>query len=518
MLQQPCALYPESLPEGDLVSQARLFRMLMRVVKYPQHARGTWSPERQGAMIERMSALDVGFLYAETAREIANLSALFALDPSTHPEGRVSLESLTALIASRIHLVPRLRQKVTLVPGGAGRPLWVDDEAFHLRSHLREITLAPPGSQRGLAEVVERAQVTPLDRRRPLWLMHLIQGVEGGQTALLFTWHHAMADGMSSMATVRKVFQLAPGATLQAPEAWTPVPPPKPWELVSNAVAEQMAQPLEAVLKLASLDSAVLRERVSEIYEGVASLQAAGLSVPAPFRVPIGPKRRFAAANIPVQQAREVRIALGTTLNNLVLSLAAGALSRWLSSRDWNTPSLRALVPVSARRSASQTSQGNHISHFFVDLPVTPMDEGLRLRLVSEAAARARSSHQDAAQTAIWDLWNWVPTGLHAAAANALHGQGGYADVVITHAPGSPVEPFHIAGARYLAGYPVLPLGNAVTVGFGVASMAGVMGFGVIADGDAIGDARDLAEGVLAAFWELRREARVAAASSSRTG
>lgn len=458
-------------------------------------------------MIERMSALDTAFLYSETAHETMNLSGLLVLDPTTHPDGNLSLERLTAVIASRIHLVPRLRQKACPVPLAAGRPVWIDDEGFDLSFHVRETRLPAPGDAGALAGLVQRLHMIPLDRSRPLWSLSLIQGIEGDRVALLLTWHHAMADGLSGIAIVRKVLQMAPGAAIDAPQSWRPSPPPSPLDLVADAWTAQLSHPLEAALGLASQDAAALRRRVSDVWEGFGSLRAAGLPAPAPFSTAVGPGRRFAMAQMPVADVRELRAALGTSLNNVVLSLAAGGLAHWLSSRGWRVATLRACVPVSARGRDSQAPAGNQISHFFVDLPVAPIDEDLRLRLVSERASRARSQHQEAAQSAINELWDWAPTGLLAAAIHAGRNQVAFADVVVTHTPGSPVEPFYVAGCRYLAAYPLLPLRNGLAVGIGAVSMAGVMSIGVIADDRSIGDAQDLAGGVLHTYRELRRKA-----------
>jgi len=117
----------------------------------------------------RLSGQDAAFLYLERPNMHMHVAGLSVLDPSTRPGGRVRAEDLAAVITSRLHLVPRFRQKVVFVPGSLARPVWMDDEDFDIEFHLRRAALPAPGGRRELADYVQRVHSRPLDRTKPLW-------------------------------------------------------------------------------------------------------------------------------------------------------------------------------------------------------------------------------------------------------------------------------------------------------------------------------------------------------------
>src|SRR6266480_467366 len=157
--------------------------------------------DRRGSSVptKRLSAQDAAFLYLERPTMHMHVAGLAILDPSTRPDGVLRFEDLVAVITSRLHLVPRFRQKVMFVPGNLGRPVWVDDEDFDIDFHLRRAALPPPGGRRELADYVSRVHARPLDRSKPLWETYFIEGLEDGVVAVLTKAHHAMIDGISGV-------------------------------------------------------------------------------------------------------------------------------------------------------------------------------------------------------------------------------------------------------------------------------------------------------------------------------
>src|SRR5438876_7006811 len=142
-------------------------------------------------MATRLSGQDAAFLYLERPTMHMHVAGLSVLDPSTRPDGRVRAEDLAEVITSRLHLVPRFRQKVVFVPGNLARPVWVDDDDFDIEFHLRRAALPPPGGRRELADYVQRVHARPLDRSMPLWESYFIGGVEDGRVVLLTKGAHA---------------------------------------------------------------------------------------------------------------------------------------------------------------------------------------------------------------------------------------------------------------------------------------------------------------------------------------
>jgi WS/DGAT/MGAT family acyltransferase len=203
-------------------------------------------------MAERLTALDASFLYLETPQMHMHVAGLTILDPSTRPDGRLPLDDVRRLLASRLHLAPRLRQRVVMVPGNLGLPLWVDDASFDLDFHLRRAALPSPGGRPELTEYVQRSISRPLDRTKPLWELHVIEGLEDGHVATLFKAHHAMIDGISGMQLSAAVYDLqpVPPEPSRRPR-WVPEPTPSPPDLIRGAIQEQLTHPFRAVTEAA---------------------------------------------------------------------------------------------------------------------------------------------------------------------------------------------------------------------------------------------------------------------------
>src|SRR5438093_4144360 len=204
----------------------------------------------------RLSGQDAAFLYLERPNMHMHVAGLSVLDPSTRPDGRVRAEDLAAVITSRLHLVPRFRQKVVFTPGALARPLWVDDEDFDLDFHLRRAALPAPGGKRELADYVQRVHARPLDRSKPLWESYFIEGLEDGLVAVLNKVHHAMIDGISGIDIATVMFDFSPEAGIVETKAWKPDPEPSRMQLLRDAVREQVVHPVST---LAGTAQAVVR-------------------------------------------------------------------------------------------------------------------------------------------------------------------------------------------------------------------------------------------------------------------
>jgi diacylglycerol O-acyltransferase / wax synthase len=462
-------------------------------------------------MAERLSGMDASFLYLETPSVHMHVGGLAILDPSTRPDGRLRFEVLEQVVAQRIHLVPRFRQRVLFPALPVGKPAWVDDERFDLSFHLRRATLHPPGGRRELAELVGGVMSRPLDRSRPLWELHFIEGLEGGHVAGLAKSHHALIDGVSGMDLASVLFDFTPEPQELTPPPWHPAREPATGELLVRSAADQVARPLQAI----GLGVKRLRRAPEEALEitrrtltGLSSLVSAGPTPPGPFDVPVGPNRRFAMAEVDVDDARAVKKALGGTVNDVVLATVAGALHRFLRGRGEKTSgaTLRALVPVSIRDRSQRMALGNQVSMFLVDLPVGRMSAAGRLRRITEATRELKYRHQAVAASALIGLGTWAPPTLHALSARLVARQR-VANLVVSNVPG-PQVPLYLAGARQVATYPVMPLGPTMGLSIAVTSLSGVMGFGLTADREAVPDLEDLAGNILESFEELAKAAR----------
>src|SRR3954470_3213729 len=168
--------------------------------------------------MRQLTSLDAQFLAMETPRTVGHVAGIAILDPSTAPGGTLSAESLSALLSRRIHMVPPFRWRLAEVPFGLDHPYWIEDPAFDLEYHIRELALPAPGDRQQLAEQVARICARPLDRARPLWELYVIHGLAGGKVGILTKVHHAAVDGMSGAEIIGILYDPEPtGRDLPVP-------------------------------------------------------------------------------------------------------------------------------------------------------------------------------------------------------------------------------------------------------------------------------------------------------------
>src|SRR5881392_439146 len=181
---------------------------------------------------DRLSPLDASFLHFEDAASHMHVACAMVFDGEAP-----AYEDLLEHIESRLHLVPRYRQRLAEVPFGQGRPKWVDDERFDLRYHVRHTALPSPGTEYELQVLCGRIFPHPLRRDRPLWENYLVEGLEGGRFAILSKTHHALVDGISGLDILSVLF--APVEAAGARQAWTPRPAPSQAGLLAEALVER---------------------------------------------------------------------------------------------------------------------------------------------------------------------------------------------------------------------------------------------------------------------------------------
>src|SRR3954462_7281799 len=311
--------------------------------------------------MDRLSAIDASFLAGEKAASHMHVGGVMIFE-GPPPAREDALEQ----ISPRLHMVPRYRQKLAFPRFEMGRPMWVDDPSFNLEYHVRHTALAAPGDVEQLRLLTARIFSQRLDRSKPLWESWFVQGLEDDRFAIINKTHHALVDGVSGVDLATVLFDLSPVPPERAetPE-WTPNPEPSQAQLIAEGVKGLARRPVEIGR---SFVSAALRPeqtaaRVREAAEGVGEVAWAGLN-PAPetpLNVRIGSHRRFTFVRNELSDFKLVKDGLGGTVNDVVLTVVAGALRRWLRSRGVRTEGLelRALVPVSIRAQEEHGQLGN---------------------------------------------------------------------------------------------------------------------------------------------------------------
>ncbi|MGE2725052.1 WS/DGAT/MGAT family O-acyltransferase [Mycolicibacterium pulveris] len=451
--------------------------------------------------MEHLSTLDAGFLEAEDSDPHVSLAigALAVL------QGPLDYDALMPVLAERIGAMPRFTQMLRTWPLDLSAPEWVDDHHFDLSHHIRRAALPRPGDDRELFRFVADVMERRLDRHQPLWECWIIEGLPDGQWALLTKIHHCMADGI---AATHLLGQLCDD-------------PADTWATNIRA-ARQCARGLRfpklTVNPLYWINGAwhtsvAATRAATQAVHGAVGL-AGGLLRPAQASSLTGPvtsMRRYATAQVPLDDVTAVCDAFDVTLNDVALAAITDGFRTVLMGRgERPTPnSLRTLVPVSMRSNDAAHKTDNRVSVMLPYLPVEEPDPVERLRLVHRRLTKAKGSGQRQAGNVFVSAANALPFALTAWTVRMLTRlpQRGVVTLA-TNVPG-PRQRLRIMGRDVVRLMPIPPIALQLRTGVAILSYADQLTFGIIADYDATPDVDDLARGIERAVSRLLAASRV---------
>ena len=395
------------------------------------------------------------------------------------------------------------------VPLDAGQPIWVDDDHFDVAHHVRLTALPRPGDRSQLLALFERLQAQLLDRRRPLWELWFVEGLEGGHVGLIQKTHHALVDGISGVDVATVLLDFTPTPVVDDPPRWRPEPAPSPGRLLLDSLADEVTG-LSALARWGADPDAreAGAERLTQVARSVATLAEGGVVAPrTSLSRPVGRARRFAAVRVSLEEVKTVRRALGGTVNDVVLAGVAGGLGQVLEARDELEPdlTLKAFCPVSVRDDHEHLALGNRVSAMFVPLPVGEPDPVRRLELVRAATAHLKDREQAVGAAALLGLTEYAAPTLLSLGARLVHSQP-FCNLIVTNVPG-PQSPLYCLGARMLEAYPMVPLSKNMNLGVAILSYCGYLHVGLLGDRDQWPDLEVLEAGLEDAFAELHKAA-----------
>jgi WS/DGAT/MGAT family acyltransferase len=491
---------------------------------------------------DRLSALDSAFLDLEDHSAAHMHVALVMVFVGQAP----TQQELVDHVLSRLHLVPRYRQRLAYVPHGLGRPVWTDDPRFNPYYHVRHTALPRPADQAALKQLAGRLFSQRLDRSKPLWEIWLVQRLAGGRFALIAKTHHALVDGISGVDITTVLFDSDPESAVTArpgstpegwlghaagragsgqvsAEPWTARPLPGEAKLLGEALLERATQPVEMARGARGLVGAP-QKALSQIKGSLTNISAttlAGINAPAPespFNVEIGPHRRYTFLDADLAQFKAIKDALGGTLNDVVLASVSLALGRYLRRRGYDTDGLvlKAMVPVSVRADAERGALGNKVAAMWAPLPVCVKDPADTLQQIARATEDLKRSGQAVGAQVLTNLAGFAPPTILNQAAR-LQARQRFFNLVVTNVPG-PQFPLYLLGRRLQVLYPVVPLAQRQALGIAVMSYDGHLGFGMLGDYDALPELEAIAQDVRRAIGSLARAAGVPARRSRARG
>jgi diacylglycerol O-acyltransferase / wax synthase len=453
--------------------------------------------------LDRLSSVDAGFLHAEDGTDAHMHIGALAILEGPAP----SIEDLTAHIESRLHLVPRYRQRVINPPMQTGRPLWVDDVDFTVTYHVRHTALPRPGTEEQLRRLVGRIVSQRLDRTKPLWEVWLVEGLADNRFAIINKTHHALVDGVGGVDILTALFDLERDTPRTAPQRWSPKTTPGTTGLLVHGAESAVKLGLGVATSLLGAAANVRdsARRVADAGQGVLEI-GQRLVDPAPAtplnRKP-GPHRRVATVTCELEDFKTVKNAFGGTVNDVVLAVVSGALGRFLQQRDMDTDGLilRACVPMSVRTQDQRGGAGNRITIMVAPLPVGTPEPTERLAQVRAAMDGVKKSKQAVGAETLTKMENFMPPTVLAQAARLGFSPRLY-NVLVTNIPG-PQFPVYLLGRQMLELFPLAFLAPTHLLAIGIVSYNARVTLGLLGDYDGVPDLDLLAKEIETALDEL---------------
>jgi len=461
--------------------------------------------------MRQLTSLDAQFLALETPRQSGHVAGLAILDTSTTPTDELTLGDIQSLIAERLPLLPPLRWRLREVPFGLDYPYWADDVDFDLDFHVRELGLPSPGDDEQLAEQVARIVSRPLDRAKPLWELYLIHGLESGHTAMLTKIHHALIDGMSGAEIMGLLLDLSPeGRQVPVPARWgDDEPPPGELGMLARGLLGLPRYPVRALRSLpaavpnleetpfSTLPGAGTVGRVAKAVTGRNGSSTPRERMVAPktsFNGRVSAHRRFAFGQLSLDDVKAVKNFHGVTVNDVIVTLCAGAVRRWLlEHHELPDEPLVAQIPVSVRTDEQVGTYGNRIMLMAAPLFTDEPEPVRRLQRTHDALDGMKERHRALPATLLQDANHFIPPAVFSRAARvtfrlATSGPGRPTwNLVISNVPG-PQFPLYCAGARLVANYPVSVITDGLGLNITVMSYCGSLDFGIVADREQMPD------------------------------
>ena len=482
--------------------------------------------------MQQLTGLDASFLYMEQGGQFGHVGSVTLYDPTTTPGGSL-YEVMRESLGERMHLLPPFRRRLVQVPLGLDHPYWIEDPNFDLDFHLRHIAVPPPGTNLQLSELISRIHGRPMDRERPLWEVYVIEGLANGLVALYIKIHHCTIDGVSGAEMTSTLLDTSPdgSAVAQPDKPWRPDAIPGQLDMLGRGLGAALLRPGRA----ARFAARAVRSLAASPDIGPLARDAIGLDrlpvvgalfkrrgdqvdaplIPqtraprTPFNRSITPHRRWAFGSIPLADAKGIKSAYGTTLNDVVMAASSGALRAYLERRSaLPEDPLIAMVPVSVRSAEEKATYSNRVSSVLADLATNEKDPVARLLRIHESMKSAKRMQQAIPANLLQDFTQFATPNLAGQAARIVARTRIYDrmnppfNVVISNVPG-PRHPLYLGGARMLSYYPVSAVAEGQGLNITVQSYLDQLDFGLIACRDLVPDVWDLIDDLRNAFAEL---------------
>jgi len=460
----------------------------------------------------RLSSFDATFLYLEKKECPLHIGSTSVF------EGRITLRTLIKHVADRLHLIPRYQQKVVPDPFGISHPTWEFDEDFDIANHIFEVKMPKNFTLDDLAGAAGEKMTDVMDRSKPLWELYLLNGMEGGRSALIAKVHHCMVDGISGVDLIKILFDIKPDADPPPPKPKERSEEPKkdPTRMLFDSILGSMEEGMNRFLEMqagmmylaSNLANPKTAEKLPHIADVLPSV-AAPVAI-LPFNGECTGERRLAWSEYSFTDARLIKNVLKGTVNDVVLTILSEAVARYskLHGAETKGRKVRFMVPVSLRQKEQRGSLGNLISILPVEIPLEAGTLPERFAFVNEKTALMKETKLAEGLLTLGAVYSLLPAPMQSIVGTIADTPVPPFNMVATNVPG-PQIPLYLAGHRMLAHYPYVPIGYGLGLGCAIFSYNQNLYFGLSSDAGAMDDVekfKEILDGVFAELLALCRE------------
>ncbi len=457
--------------------------------------------------MNKISIVDNGFLMAETRETPLHVAALqiFKLPEGLEEDEKEEFFAATlATMGKLTAITPLFNQRLETSLFGLGSAAWLPDDDYDLDYHIRHSSLPRPGTKDQLMTLVGRLHALLLDRTRPLWELHLIDGIENDQFAIYFKIHHSLIDGVGGMKLMQNMLSESASANTVRPLGEKEAKKKKPKPVASSAV-KTLTNTFKLLTNVApEMGKELLgytRQRIIPDPEAARQWYEAPDS---PINVPVSAARRFAVTSFSLQEFKRVSKANNVTINDIVIAICGGALRRYMLEHD-NLPdkTLNAGVPVSVR--AKGKDAGNAFSMMMCDMGTHIEDAAERLKFVNDATKKSKSHLGSLSRESIKALTVVMGVPLMGSQMLRIAEKAPLPyNVVVSNVPGSRNK-LYLNGAEMVGFYALNLLYDMQALAITITSYVDSLDFGLIACRKTIPELNQLASYLTAEFEELNK-------------
>lgn len=424
--------------------------------------------------VQQISGQDATFLYAESPNSPMHIATL------TIVEGSLKFEDFKAIVASKLHLIPKFRKRLLNVPMNLDYPYWVDDPNFDIDLHINRVKLPDPSNWKTLRDMTSSIFSSPLDLRRPLWSISFIEGLDEvsqvpkGSVAIVSKIHHVMVDGASGVGIMGILFDKSEKEKhlkIPKPKPYEPEPLPDEISLLVKSSQSFIKDPLRAPKFFGETALAILQSRLKGQLNPKKSLSKNKYSTPNTiFNKSVSPKRTWGTAILSFERINTIRKIMNVSINDIIVAICSGAIRRYLLEREkLPVQPLVANVPISIRTKGEKQEMNNKISNMLVKIATHIEDPLERLEYIQEHTSKGKTKHKAVGAKSLAKMAESVPFGL-ANLASGLYSKYNIKEfhrppfnVTITNVPG-PQQPLFLRGHKILSIFGLTP----VLDGFGL--------------------------------------------------